>query len=318
MLMTLAAPPVFAAGNNVYTKGDFTISATNGGIITEGTDFSYENNVLTIKSAKAMTISGNTTTDCIKVQKDVSANITLNGVNIDVWSYYDSDKVALEIEDDSKGDVKITLAPGTTNILKSGGCCAGLQKNGTYSDGLGTLTIDGSGSLHAQSGSLELGSGDDKGMGAGIGGGKNKNSAKIKISGGSITAKSKDGAGIGGGNCGSGSYITVTNGTVNASAADLGAGIGGGYKGDGSNITISGGKVVATANNAGAGIGGGDEGCGSSITIKDATVIANAGGNGSNGAGIGGGGYSEGEIKDIVIKNSTVTAIGGYGAGIGS
>lgn len=66
--------------------GAFTITSTDA--LTDD-DYSYENNVLTIKSATPVTIANvdpntPTTTDRIEVEKDVSANITLAGVNIDV------------------------------------------------------------------------------------------------------------------------------------------------------------------------------------------------------------------------------------------
>lgn len=79
-------PMIPIAADNI-TVGDLTISPTvSGNTLTAGTDYTYENNVLTILSAKAITISGTTTKDRIAVASGVSANITLAGVNIDVSS----------------------------------------------------------------------------------------------------------------------------------------------------------------------------------------------------------------------------------------
>ncbi|MCI7767622.1 MAG: hypothetical protein MSJ26_06545, partial [Oscillospiraceae bacterium] len=307
--------------------GDFTVT---GG--TEGTDYSYADNVLTILTETPLTISGTTTTDRIEVASGVSANITLDGVDIDVSSK--SNTAAFKIADNSTGNVTITLADGSENTLKSGRNCAGLQKNGS-GEGIGKLTIK------SESGTGKLTATGDE-YGAGIGGGEYGTGSNITISGGTVTAiGGLEGAGIGGGYSGSGSNITISGGivTVNGMA---GAGIGGGYSGTGSNITISGGTVTATGGSGGAGIGGGDNQSGSYITISDGTVTAKSAnkgagigggysGSGSNitisggtgtatggscGAGIGGGTYKPG--SDITISGGTVTATGGtWGAGIG-
>ena len=121
------------SGNGTYTTTpitigtDFLITSTNSDYtLVYGTDYTYADNVLTIKSSAAMTISGTTTTDRIEGADGVSANITLAGVNIDVSSQ--NDKAAFKIADNSIGDVTITLADSTTNTLKSGSYSAGLQK----------------------------------------------------------------------------------------------------------------------------------------------------------------------------------------------
>ncbi|MBO5319267.1 MAG: hypothetical protein J6B01_05600, partial [Ruminococcus sp.] len=212
------------------TVGAFEVT-TDG---TNGTDYTYENGVLTINTPTALTIKNTNpstpTTDRIEVADDVSANITLAGVNIDVSSQ--SNTAAFKIADNSAGNVTITLADGTTNTLKSGNNCAGLQKNGEYSETLGKLTITGTGTLTATGGE----------SGAGIGGGFEGNGSNIEISGGKVTATGGDyGAGIGGGDGCDGSYITISGGEVTATGGESGAGIGGGFEGNGSNIEISGG-----------------------------------------------------------------------------
>lgn len=172
-------------------------------------------------------ITGTSTTNTITVAADVYANITLDNVNIDV-----SDTVnacAFLIGAGSTGDVTITLEG--KNILKSGFDRAGIEKGGSGDD-IGTLTIEGEGSLEANGGS----------NGAGIGGGgSDRNSSNITINSGTITAiggsqisgSGGAGTGIGGGNLGSGSNITINGGTVTANAGTANnvfqaAGIGGG------------------------------------------------------------------------------------------
>ena len=197
--------------------GDLTVT---GGEL--GTDYTFADGVLTIKTNKAVTIANadptKATTHRIEVADGVSANITLAGVNINVSSL--SDTAAFKIADDSAGNVTITLADSSKNTLKGGECCAGLQKIGAYTETLGKLTIkggaNGTGKLNATGGL----------NGAGIGGGLTGSGSNIEISGGTVIATGGvNGTGAGGG---------------------YGAGIGGGKFGDGANRTISGGRVSAT------------------------------------------------------------------------
>ena len=184
-------------------------------------EYTYKNGVLTIvKDGAQLTIantdSNKPTTDTIVVNKDVSANITLAGVNIDVSDT--TDACAFKIEDDSTGDVTITLADDTKNILKSGVNCAALQKNVT-GDTIGTLMIQGNGSLTAVGGTCA----------SGIGGSINGASSRINISGGIVTATGGVfGAGIGGGDNNAGSEITISGGSVKAVAGSEANKIGGG------------------------------------------------------------------------------------------
>ena len=267
--------------------GAFTVE---GG--TAGTDYTYADGVLTIKTATPMTIKNSNpeiaTTDRIVVARDVSANITLAGVNIDVSSEYNT--CAFRIEDGSTGNVTITLADDSTNILMSGERCAGLQKDGTT----GTLIIcggaKGNGSLKATGGNYGAGIGGGYGLQIGFGVGKN-----ITISGGTVTATGGgSGAGIGGGYYGDGTGITISGGTVTANGRSGGAGIGGGDYGSGSDIAIEGGIVTATGGSMGAGIGGGyglqtGFGVGKNITINGGSVKVTAG---SYANAIGGGRYN--------------------------
>ena len=280
-----------AAGRAAGTVcGDFTVA---GGV--QGTDYTFSNGVLTILSAAALTIQNTdpaaATSNRIEVAKDVNANITLAGVNIDAVN---SGEAAFKIADDSAGNVTVTLAG--SNTLKSGDNHAGLEKNGTA----GQLTIEGDGSLHAVGGIF----------GAGIGGGTFGAGSNITIKGGEVTATGGNwGAGIGGGDDGAGSNITISGGKVTATGGGYGAGIGGGATKAGSNITIKGGEVTATGGDRGAGIGGGGYGAGSNITISGGKVTATGGG---DGAGIGGG-AAEGS-SGITIAGGIVMATGGSNA----
>lgn len=154
IVMTISITVLFALGMTAFADeaGDFIITATNGGALTTD-DYTYENNILTIKSNTPVTISGTTTEDSIFIKENIDATITLNGVNIDVSATGElntgnvdasiSGTPALKIADDSTGDVTIILADGSENVLKSGVKCAGLQKNGEYTADLGMLTIKG-------------------------------------------------------------------------------------------------------------------------------------------------------------------------------
>ena len=93
------------------------------------------------------------TGDSIAVADGVNANITLAGVNVSTAWYV----AAFRIADNSTGNVTITLADGTTNTLRRGNNCVGLQKNGVTS--LGTLTITGTGALTVQGGDSSAGIG---------------------------------------------------------------------------------------------------------------------------------------------------------------
>ena len=316
---------------------DLKVTGTD---LTYGVDYTYDDDVLTVLSSKEITIENtdkDTPTDnTITVAKDVSANIILAGVNIDVANTgvvgkY-SGSAAFCIPSYSQGDVTVTLKDGTENTLKSGVSRAGLEKSGT-GDSIGTLTIKGNGKLNAYGGNdgtgigaaydsskscaniiIESGTIFANGSAAGIGGAKNGLGTKITIKGGNITAKSSwGGAGIGGGYKGAGKDITISGGEVIANGGKNGAGIGGGSNGTGGNITISGGKVTATGGENGAGIGGGNNGDGSYITVSGGEVKAKGG---YAGAGIGG--CYNGSGSYITISGGKVTAIGAsFGAGIG-
>ncbi len=301
--MMISATALFALGMTAAAENVGAFEVTGG---TKDTDYTYEEGVLTIKTATPITIANtdpNTpTTDRILVADGVNANVTLAGVNIKLSGW---GNCALKIADNSTGDVTVTLADGTTNTLASSNNAAGLQKNGSGDD-VGTLTINGTGTLNASTESVSSYS-------AGIGGSVNNSTKNIIITSGIINATGSPGAaGIGSG----GRYdyngvlvadnIQIKGGTITATGVSNGAGIGGGFKCAGSNITISGGTVIAIGGTSAAGIGGGRDGAGSNITINGGTVTATGG---IYAAGIGGGDGGAG--SDITISGGTVTATGG-------
>lgn len=299
LLLAVSLPVSALAGEWFIDDGDIIISATeNGQTVSQG-NTTEADDAPVIKQRD----SSNSTDKVIKViaEKDATANVTLDGVNIDTSKngMTGRDQAALRTEGD--GDVNIEL--DGDNYLKSSFAshAAGLNKGNS-----GTLTIndeDNSGKLEATGGY----------GGAGIGGGYDSSTSDITITGGTITARgSNSGAGIGGGNHGNGSNITISGGDVTAIGSVYAAGIGGEL--DGSNITISNGKVTAIGGDqGGAGIGGGFWYSGSDITISGGDVEATGGG---LAAGIGGGNGGNG--TDIEISGGKVTAKGGMsGAGIG-
>ena len=268
---------------NWTTVGDFSIS-TNG---LSGTDYTYDadQKLLTIKSATPIAIkntdASKATDNRIYVGSGVSADVTLAGVNIAC------SLAPFEIAEGSTGDVTVTLADGTTNTLtvNDNKESAALQKNGAYSDTLGTLTIrcEHVAEDHICSsacGSLSV-SAECMNNGAGIGCEKDRNSeaANICIKGGNITARTWNGAGIGGGTYSGASYITISGGNVDAQSRNNGAGIGGGGSAPKkvSHIYITGGSVTAHSDYRGDGIGQGGSGKGcSDIYISGGSVKASS------------------------------------------
>ena len=210
------------------------------------------------------------------------------------------------------GNATINLLEGTTNRA-NGTCGVRIGGSGT------TLTINGPGTLYAQSG--EYGA-------AGIGGTDKAavgniviNSGEIHATGGYYAAGIGSGHGTGGGysepaSCGT---ITIHGGTIEARGGEGGAGIGGGAGiSSYSSITIDGGNVSAYGSiSYGAGIGsGGDNTSAGPITISGASTVVNATG-ATWGAGIGSG--EKATCGNITISGGTITAMSGeYGAGIGA
>ncbi len=256
-------------GDASVQVGDFTVTGGRN-----GSDYRYEDHVLYILTDAPVTISGKTTLDRIRVESGVNANITLAGVDIRIP---DAGQVpAFEIAEGSGGNVTVTLADGSANVLKSGMWCAGLQKDGAGSVGTLTIRCQGAGrSGHictAACGSLSAAGY----WGAGIGSGASQNSKahavkNITISGGNIHASSAThGAGIGAGSMGSAENIAIRGGIVEAEGGAMGVGIGDSAFSHA--VTISGGKVTASGGSTTSSGSGGSTvfGIGGRLVTKDA------------------------------------------------
>lgn len=193
---------------------DFNVMLTDGGAPAYGTDFTYENNVLEIKSGTAMTVADGLpdnvrTYDGILVDtKDLTANLTIDGV-------YGGGKK--DTEEGNDGWSPITVKQGTLNLtLKGSSDLEARQQNGnsTYSRAAiyvakdARIVIDGDGSLKLKG----------RGTSAGLGG--------------SATAGQED----------SGS-ITIEGGNIFSMSAGYAAGIGSAQGGNAGDITILGGEV---------------------------------------------------------------------------
>ena len=292
VLLGTFIPSYVLAADWDLDKGSITVSAT-----VENQTVSQAGGSPTVDHNPVITSNGKTNnTVTITAEKNATANVTLENVNIDTGK-----TGGAAITASGEGNVNIEL--DGTNRVQSGNTHAGVEKKDN-----GTLTItdeDKDGSLTANGGGVG---------GAGIGGGYGGSGSNITIEGGKVTATGDSaGAGIGGGAGGSGSNITISDGKVTATGGGAGAGIGGGYEGSGKGITIEGGKVKAIGGTHGAGIGGGFGGSGSNIAIEGGKVEASSVG---GGAGIGGGSLGSG--SNIAVSGGEVTAQGGVGgAGIG-
>ena len=310
---------VASVAETSITVGDFTLTGTD---LVEGTDYSYSNDTLTILSSKDITISGTTTIDHIDIGENVTANLTIDNLNIDVSSQ--SSKAAIYVNP-TNGALNLTLSGN--NTLKSGYGCAGIQVN---EGATLVVTKESNGILNANGGT----------NGAGIGGGARTTAGTMTIEGGTVNATGGHhdnwlkggGAGIGGGgndnyvtNCGSGGTITITGGVVNAYGANGAAGIGGGgclgigSGGSGGTITITGGKVTAESSSSGAGIGAGSgrefQEKGGTIVISGGEIIAKS----DSGDAIGGSRYgiSDGSFSTGSNGNAIITATSNSGETIG-
>lgn len=309
------------------STGVFTVS---DGIEHTDWEFDTATGTLVIKSGTAMTISGGTlkkdgTTyyGNIKIDDNINANLTLNGVNIDVSKRAGASVAGIQAGEGSKVNI---VVQGTNNI-RGRNDSAGIQVGGGYSD----LTID------LTNGSVLNVTGGTRG--AGIGAAYRTaaatSSSNIKITGeGTIVASGGEGAAAIGGSTGGrigNIEITGTPGTltVKATGGQHGAGIGGGWFNaypsetpNVGNITISGNvDIDASSRYHGTGIGSGCCGEMGTLTIGTAGVNNNnikiTASGGDEGAAIGAG--WAGSVGDITIHGGTIRATSGTrGAGIGS
>ena len=307
LLLVCSLPVSAFAAEYDLAEGSVTVIATESGqTVTHGSNAAVPDDApVIVQSNSSETPTANTVT--IKAEENATANVTLDGVNIDTRG---TDKAAVEIQ--GEGDVVIEL--DGSNTVQSDWNRAGVEKNtrdpwGTNpGSGNGNLTITDENETH---GSLKATGG---GTGAGIGGGQDRSGSNITITGNAeVTAQGGHGAaGIGGSDDNDGRNITISgNAEVIAIGGGGGAGIGGGSAcGDGSYITIEGNaKVTAKGGNNAAGIGGGECCDGSNITITGSAEVTATGG--GMGAGIGGGAWCTGSENITVSGDAQVKAQGG-------
>ena len=323
VLLGAFIPSFVLAADWDLDKGSITVSAT-----VESQTVSQAGGSPTVDHNPVITSSGTTNnTVTITAEKNATANVTLENVNIDTGT---TDEAAIT----ASGEGKVNIELDGTNRVQSGNTHAGVEKkdNGTLTitdeNKDGSLTANGGGVGGAGIGGGYGGSGSNITIeggkvtatggfaGAGIGGGAGGSGSNIAVSGGEVTAQGGfDGAGIGGGAGGSGSNITISDGKVTATGAGAGAGIGGGYEGSGKGITIEGGEVTAQGDTGGAGIGGGISGTGSDVTISgDAQVKVQGGTTGRDwhkGAAIGNGGTPTTDGNEV-SPNTSDLKVGGF------
>ena len=214
-----------------------SVTVTGG---TEGTDYSYANGVLTIKTDTPLTIkntdSSKSTTDRIVIDSGVTANLTFAGVNIALGKNEDTEGVSA-VTVPSGAELDLTLADGSENELTgdtNGGSSNSSSGAGIEAPKGATLTIscahsgdtghvcgENCGSLSASGAAW----GEANGCAAGIGG-KRAAGGTITINGGNIEATGGRGAGIGGGGmewpC-TGGTIVINGGKVVLKARALAA-----------------------------------------------------------------------------------------------
>lgn len=249
--------------------GSITVTANDSGqYVTQENGVTNEQQTTPTVITQRDSSTPTTNTVTINAEENATANVTLDGVNIDTRGTH---KAAVEIQ--GEGDVVIEL--DGSNTVQSGWDRAGVEKN--TRDPWGTNPGSGNGNLTITD--------------------ENETHGSLKATGGSL------GAGIGGGNGRSGSNITITgNAEVTAQGGYSAAGIGGADDNDGRNITISGNaEVIAIGGSMGAGIGGGACCTGSeNITVSgDAQVKAQGGvetNNPATGAAIGDGAQYNSDI----------------------
>lgn len=266
-------------------KLDFYATDSSKALVYE-TDYKIDGSTLKILSDKGITIKNvDPTQPCsndIYIESGVSANITFAGINIQRGL---NEYSAVEIAENSSGNVNIILADNTDNIISTTYNYAALSKNSDSTE-CGTLTISCQHSGEAghicgnSCGGLNAASSNYP---AAIGGDYNKSASNIVINGGRIEAKTSEGAAIGGGYAANANNITVNGGIINAESI-FGAAIGSGQGGKVDGIYINGGIVNAV------------------ITYFD--------NNNAYGCAIGSG--AAGQADNIIINNGIVTAQGGY------
>ena len=192
LLLACSLPVTALAAEYDLAEGSVTVIATESGqTVTHGSNAAVPDDAPVIVQSNSETPTTNTVT--VKAEENATANVTLDGVNIDTRG---TDKAAVEIQ--GEGDVVIEL--DGSNTVQSDWDRAGVEKNtrdpwGTNpGSGNGNLTITDENETH---GSLKATGGTN---GSGIGGGHDRSGSNITITGNAeVTAQGGYGAaGIGG------------------------------------------------------------------------------------------------------------------------
>ena len=274
----------------------------------------------TLTSAVAAVIS-----KVVKIINNVAGAENALNITLDNATIKSDSKAAMKIS--GEGDVNIEL--NGSNVLTSGDCHAGLEKNDEDSDGRLTIRDDLRNNGTAKTD--EEKKAEEDAVAAGKTGNAVKDVGSLTATGGSYGGDG--GAGIGGGGAYYSSYkdtssIVINGGKIKATGGTDAAGIGGGglcsgYGGKvnkndpddrSQTITINGGNIEA------AGIGGGsmyNNGGEGAVTINGGH-IRSIRSKANRGAGIGGGwGGQDGGDGDVLITGGVIEAEGFGGAGIG-
>lgn len=240
-----------------------------------GEGWSFQDGVLTLSGDGNYHITGNgtATTNRIKVNAGVNADVYVSNLNIDVSKIDGASAFTMD-------DAKVKLYLDGVNTFRSGYHKAGLEA--THGSDLTITSISGDGStdgeLNAYGGA----------HGSGIGGScdmypaAESSGGNITIIGGTVKAYGgSEGAGIGGGKGRDAGNITICAGKVEAYGGSQAAGIGSSYNmvdEAATVITITGGQINAYGLNGGSGIGGGRNTGAGLIRIRegliDSTVFA--------------------------------------------
>ena len=188
---------------------------------TLNTDYSYKDNVYTVLTGTKLTFSGTTTADQIVIAEGVTANITLDNIDID-----NSSKNTIKLKESST----LTLTLSQENKLAGGTGKAGINVPANTE-----LIIQGEGTLNVTGGR------NNTEGGAGIGADKEGSTGSIIIKNGTIKSEALGGGGAGIGLGGWGG----TEGSLIVEGGDLTI-IGKGEEGSFavSSINITGGKFT--------------------------------------------------------------------------
>jgi hypothetical protein len=194
---------------NAFADGEININSPHSNT---SAGWTFSSSTLTITASGTYTITGNATatTNRIVVTSGVTANITLNNVNINIAPSNDIHDCDLS---ETTGNSAFDIMPGATVNLwlaNTKNLTSGCHRPGLNVPEDATLTIQGNGALDAIG--FRFGAGIGTGMNAG-------NCGAITINSGTVTATGEYSAGIGGGreggHCG---VITISGGTVTATS----------------------------------------------------------------------------------------------------